>query len=88
VELCSALKVMIMKQELQTDSVLVREYVNGNENALSILVYRHKQKIYSFIYSKVLDRDVTEDIFQDTFLKVSKLLNLAGITKKVNSCLG
>lgn len=59
-----------MKQELQTDSVLVRNYVNGDENALSILVYRHKQKIYSFIYSKVLDRDVTEDIFQDTFVKV------------------
>ena len=65
-----------MKQELQTDSVLVREYVNGNENALSILVYRHKQKIYSFIYSKVLDRDVTEDIFQDTFLKVIKTIKL------------
>ena len=65
-----------MKQELQTDSVLVREYVEGNENALSILVYRHKQKIYSFIYSKVLDRDVTEDIFQDTFLKVIKTIKL------------
>lgn len=65
-----------MKQELQTDSVLVRNYVNGDENALSILVYRHKQKIYSFIYSKVLDRDVTEDIFQDTFVKVIRTIKL------------
>lgn len=65
-----------MKQELQTDSVLVRKYVDGDENALSILVYRHKQKIYSFIYSKVLDRDVTEDIFQDTFVKVIKTIKL------------
>ena len=65
-----------MKQELQTDSVLVRDYLNGNEAALSILVYRHKQRIYSFIYSKVLDRDVTEDIFQDTFIKVIRTLKL------------
>ena len=65
-----------MKQELQTDSVLVRNYVNGDENALSTLVYRHKQKIYSFIYSKVLDRDVTEDIFQDTFVKVIRTIKL------------
>jgi RNA polymerase sigma-70 factor (ECF subfamily) len=67
---------MIMKQELQTDSVLVRNYVDGDENALSTLVYRHKQKIYSFIYSKVLDRDVTEDIFQDTFIKVIRTIKL------------
>jgi RNA polymerase sigma-70 factor (ECF subfamily) len=67
---------MIMKQELQTDSVLVSNYVDGDENALSTLVYRHKQKIYSFIYSKVLDRDVTEDIFQDTFIKVIKTIKL------------
>ncbi len=65
-----------MRQELNTDSVLVRNYIEGDENALSTLVYRHKQKIYSFIYSKVLDRDVTEDIFQDTFIKVIRTLKL------------
>lgn len=65
-----------MRQELITDSVLVRNYIQGNEEALSTLVIRHKQKIYSFIYSKVLDRDVTEDIFQDTFIKVIRTLKL------------
>lgn len=65
-----------MRQELNTDSVLVRNYIEGDEQALSALVYRHKQKIYSFIYSKVLDRDVTEDIFQDTFIKVIRTLKL------------
>ena len=67
---------MIMKQELITDAVLVRNYLEGNENALATLITRHKQKIYSFIYSKVLDRDVTEDVFQDTFIKVIKTLKL------------
>jgi RNA polymerase sigma factor (sigma-70 family) len=63
-----------MKQNLIEDAVLVKNYINGDENALSILVKRHKQKIYSFIYSKVYDRDITEDVFQDTFIKVIKTL--------------
>ena len=56
------------------DSVLVKAYINGNERALEILVYRHKQRIYNFIFSKVRDREITEDIFQDTFIKVINTL--------------
>ncbi|WP_298534056.1 sigma-70 family RNA polymerase sigma factor [uncultured Algibacter sp.] len=63
-----------MQHELNTDSVLVSNYINGDESALETLVVRHKQKIYSFIYSKVYDRDVAEDIFQDTFIKVIRTL--------------
>ncbi|MDT0558699.1 sigma-70 family RNA polymerase sigma factor [Ichthyenterobacterium sp. W332] len=63
-----------MRKELITDAVLVSNYINGDENALAILINRHKQKIYSFIYSKVFDRDITEDVFQDTFIKVIKTL--------------
>ncbi|MBF8151044.1 sigma-70 family RNA polymerase sigma factor [Winogradskyella sp. F6397] len=63
-----------MKKELIQDAELVSNYIKGNENALSILIERHKQKIYSFIYSKVFDRDITEDVFQDTFIKVIKNL--------------
>ena len=63
-----------MKKELIQDAELVSNYINGDENALSILIERHKQKIYSFIYSKVYDRDVTEDVFQDTFIKVIRTL--------------
>ncbi|WP_179353672.1 RNA polymerase sigma factor [Winogradskyella vidalii] len=63
-----------MKKELIQDAELVSNYLDGNENALSILIERHKQKIYSFIYSKVYDRDVTEDVFQDTFIKVIRTL--------------
>lgn len=61
--------------ELQIeDSILVKQYIGGEEKALEILINRHNQKIISFIYSKVLDRDVAEDIFQDTFIKVIKTL--------------
>lgn len=56
------------------DSLLVKNYVEGNENALSILIKRHESKIYGFIYSKIADRDISNDIFQDTFIKVIKTL--------------
>ena len=56
------------------DSVLVRDYMSGDEKALELLINKHNQRISSFIYSKVLDWDITEDIFQDTFIKVIKTL--------------
>ena len=57
-----------------SDAVLVKEYISGNERALEILVLRHKSRVYNFIYSKVLDGDLSEDIFQDTFIKVIRTL--------------
>ena len=63
-----------MKSRDLTDASLIQAYIKGDEKSLEILVYRHKQRIYSFIYSKVLDRDITEDVFQDTFIKVIKTL--------------
>lgn len=65
-----------MKSNPTSDSILVSDYINGNENALEILVLRHKDRLYNFIFSKVFDRDLTEDIFQDTFIKVIKNLKL------------
>jgi len=56
------------------DALLVKNYIDGNEVALSTLIKRHESKIYGFIYSKIADRDVSNDIFQDTFIKVIKTL--------------
>ncbi|MCL6461798.1 RNA polymerase, sigma subunit, ECF family [Flavobacterium micromati] len=56
------------------DALLVKEYVAGNEEALSALIKRHQSKIYGFIYSKIPDKDITNDVFQDTFIKVIKTL--------------
>lgn len=56
------------------DALLVKSYIAGDENSLAILVNRHQSKVYGFIYSKVSDRDVSDDIFQDTFIKVIKTL--------------
>lgn len=63
-----------MESTIIADSVLVSSYISGNERSLEKLVIRHKQRIFSFILSKVLDREIAEDIFQDTFIKVINTL--------------
>jgi len=57
-----------------TDSQLVNEYIQGDECALGVLIERHNQRVFSFIFSKVYDKEVSNDIFQDTFVKVIKTL--------------
>ena len=56
------------------DALLVKKYVDGDENALTVLINRHQSKIFGFIYSKISDRDISNDIFQDTFIKVIRTL--------------
>jgi len=56
------------------DALLVKNYIEGDENALSVLINRHQSKIFGFIYSKIADRDISDDIFQDTFIKVIRTL--------------
>lgn len=53
-----------------SDALLVKQYISGDESALSKLIELHQSQIYSFIYSKINDRDLADDIFQDTFIKV------------------
>ncbi|MGO3707007.1 MAG: RNA polymerase sigma factor [Mesonia hippocampi] len=62
------------KLNATADAVLVNRYINGCEASLATLIDRYQQRIYNFIFSKVLDRDLTEDIFQDTFIKVIRNL--------------
>jgi RNA polymerase sigma factor (sigma-70 family) len=64
---------MVRKNTI-SDSTLVSDYINGKEASLSILINRHQQRLFSFIYSKIKDKDLTEDIFQDTFIKVIRTL--------------
>jgi len=53
-----------------TDQVLVQNFLNGDNKSFEELLSRHKNRLFSFIMSKVKNRDITEDIFQDTLMKV------------------
>jgi len=63
-----------MKLQSLSEAQLIRDYISGNENALAVLIERHKHKIFGFIISKIQDRDLAEDVFQDTFIKVIRTL--------------
>lgn len=54
----------------QNDSQLIQLYQNGEEKALSALINRHKKDLFSFIFYKLMDEDLANDIFQDTFIKI------------------
>lgn len=56
------------------DNELVQLYIGGNEDSLSVLLQRHKRKIFSSIIVVVKDQQLAEDIFQDTFFKVIQTL--------------
>lgn len=56
------------------DNELVQLYMQGNEESLSVLLARHKRKIFSCIIVVVKDRQLAEDLFQDTFFKVIQTL--------------
>ena len=65
---------MDTKRTILSDAELITEYLNGSERSLEKLINRHQLQIFNFINSKVNDRDKSEDIFQDTFIKVIKTL--------------
>ena len=52
-----------------TDEELVVSYAEGNNCAFEILLSRHKQSLFSYILYVVRNRDLADDIFQDTFIK-------------------
>lgn len=61
-----------------TDAQLVERYQNGSEAALEVLVYRHKNKVFGYLVKLVRDRQLAEDLFQDTFCKVISTLKKDG----------
>jgi len=60
---------MFISQELD-DSRVLNLYINGNESALNVLIDKYRSRIFGFIISKVKNKEVAEDIFQDAFIKV------------------
>lgn len=56
------------------DQELLRVYSEGNEDAVTILIERHRKRIYDYIRMMVKDADLADDLFQETFIKVLKSL--------------
>ena len=64
-----------MNLKLCSDQQLIDQYLSGNREAISVLVARHRRRIADYIYMMVKDRDVADDIFQETLIKVVRFLD-------------
>ena len=51
------------------DDQLVTLYLQGNNLAFDVLLKRHQDRLFNYIYFLVRSREVAEDIFQETFVK-------------------
>lgn len=59
-----------MKATTISDKVLINDYLQGNQASLEQLIQRHKNRVYAYILMVVKDKQLADDIFQDTFIKV------------------
>ncbi len=59
-----------MKARNLSDYELVKQFMEGNQQSLEVLINRHRNRIYTYILITVKKQHIAEDIFQDTFIKV------------------
>lgn len=63
-----------MKSRELSDKLLIQRYLEGDENSLELLINRHQNRIFGYIIMVMKDRQLADDIFQDTFIKVINTL--------------
>jgi RNA polymerase sigma-70 factor (ECF subfamily) len=66
----------------ENDSRLIQLYIAGNEKAFEVLLLRHKDRIFRFIKHKVKDAALSNDLFQETFVKVINTLKLGNYNEE------
>ena len=64
-----------MNMQVLNDSALIRQYQSGDRNAISQLIERHSRRVRNYIRMLVKDHDLTEDIFQETFIKAVRVID-------------
>ena len=64
------------------DNILIQQFLDGDNESFEILLSKYKQIIYSFIYSKLRNREMADDVFQDTFIKVIQTLKKGTYNEK------
>jgi RNA polymerase sigma-70 factor (ECF subfamily) len=59
-----------MNAQAVTDQELIGRYLAGSQSSLEKLIHRHKSRIFAYILMIVKEKELAEDLFQDTFIKV------------------
>ncbi|HXP53108.1 MAG TPA: sigma-70 family RNA polymerase sigma factor [Bacteroidia bacterium] len=61
-------------EQYVNDDELIRRYQDGEEEAIAELLKRYKKRVYTYILNVVRNREIAEDVFQETFFKVIRTL--------------
>lgn len=65
-----------MNADAASEKELIRNYLSGNHTSLQTLIERHQSRLYSYIFLMVKDKQLADDVFQDTYVKVINTLKL------------
>ena len=64
-----------MNAQMFSDQVLLERYLQGDCSAISSLIERHSRRVRVYIRLMVKDADLADDIFQETFIKVVRVID-------------
>lgn len=64
-----------MNTQVLSDRALLGHYLAGDSSAISKLIERHSRRVRDYIRMMVKDRDLAEDLFQETFVKVVRVID-------------
>ena len=64
-----------MNAQVLSDQELLNQYFAGDSSAISQLIERHGRRVRDYIRMLVKDRDLADDIFQNTFIKVVRVID-------------
>ena len=59
-----------MSNIVKSDRELIERYQDGDVHSFELLIGRYQKQVYSYILTLVKDKQLADDVFQDTFVKV------------------
>ncbi len=63
-----------MNAQSLSDKELIGKYIRGDHNSFEVLIQRHQNRIYAYILMITKNRELADDLFQDTFIKVIRTI--------------
>lgn len=61
-----------MEPHSRTDEELMKDYLEGDENAFKDLYHRYSGKIYAYLKRRLARKELVDDAFQGVFMKLHK----------------
>lgn len=67
-----------MSNIVKSDRELIERYQDGDVHSFELLIGRYQKQVYSYILTLVKDKQLADDVFQDTFVKVIQTIKSKG----------